>query len=92
MSVRVCRTSYRWPAPYDRESDWVRFHHRDLPDLHADALWRERHQTEQALADLSSAGALVIIDAVDGPMTAGQWLRDRLQHLTDEEGRRGYRA
>ncbi len=78
-----------WPHPWRQESDWLRFTHRDLGHLGAEALWRERQRTETALAELSAADADVILDATGPAVTRGAWLRDRLVHITKEEVRRG---
>ena len=90
-SPRGVRWEYPWPARYERESDWRRFHHQDLPGLTAEGLWRARRHAERALAGLTPHQARHVFDATGGPVTAGQWLRQRLTAIAREENLRGYR-
>lgn len=83
-------TRVDWPRPWDSERGWQQFTHQDLPTLDAEALWRARRWAERALEQLTPRESDKILEATGPVVTAGDWLRGRLAHLTREEMHRDW--
>lgn len=83
---------HRW---VEREDDFARVQHRDLPLLSAEALWRDRTHVEVTLACAPESWLrqLLSVPGADGLdcTTVRDWLVGRLEAVKREEARRGRR-
>lgn len=78
------------PDWVDSEQAYRRFHHADVSDLSADALWSERTLITYALAEMVYRRRPGRILCAHGArvLSESDWLQERLSRLDDEVRRR----